>query len=145
MLTIEEVKKEYFRISKLLKKEALTGDDYNTNCPQGYSVFWIKKELGLTWNGMKKVIGAKKASHANHKGGIKKSSKILCKRDGTMIRDINCVVDCNDICLTCKNRQEKNVGAGGGLLTPEEDRELNYTSSFGNSGAMAVEAGLYAG
>ena len=101
MLTIKEVKKEYFRISKLLKKEALTGDDYNANCQKEHSVFWIKKELGLTWNGMKKVIGAKKASHANHKGGVKKSSKILCDRDGSMITKINCVPDCNNACQTC--------------------------------------------
>jgi len=141
-MTIEEVKKEYFRIAKLLKKEALTGDNYNHNCKEGFTVFHIKKQLGLTFNGMKEIIGAPKASSANRKRGIKKTGKILCNRDGTMISTFNCVPGCNDACKTCKNPQMKNVKAIN-TTSPSEDRELNYTSSFGNSGAMAADEGNY--
>ncbi len=143
MLTIEQVKKEYYRIEKLLNKEALTGDDYNANCQEGYSVYQIKKKLGLSWNAMKNIIGAKEASNMNHKGGVKKAEKIRCDRDGSMISTINCVPGCNDICQTCENRQEGNV-SDINTTTPEEDRELNYTSSFGNSGALAANEGIYA-
>ena len=142
MLTIEEVKKEYFRVAKLLKKEALTGDDYNHNCKEGYSVFQIKKKLKLSWNGMKGIIGAPEASPVNRKGGIKKTSKILCNRDGNMISTLNCVPGCNDACLNCKNKQMQNIQAVN-TTTPSEDRELSYTSSFGNSGALAAAEGNY--
>jgi hypothetical protein len=142
MLNIEEVKKEYYRIEELLNKEALSQSIYNANCQLGYSAYLIKKELGLTYNGMKKIIGAKAASNANHKGGIKKSKKIFCERTKTKINETACVIDCNDICLTCDSRQEGNVRAIN-TTTPEEDRELNYTSSFGNSGALAAAEGLY--
>ncbi len=141
-MTIEEVKKEYFRIAELLKKEALTGDDYNHNCKEGYSVFQIKKQLGLSWNGMKEIIGAPKASSANRKSGVKKSSKILCNRDGSMITKHNCVPGCNDACIACENKQIKNIQAIN-TTSPSEDRELNYTSSFGNSGALAADEGNY--
>jgi len=141
-MTIEEVKKEYFRIAKLLKKEALTGDDYNANCKDGFTVFNIKKKLGLSWNVMKETIGAPKASSANRKSGIEKAGKILCNRDGTMISTFNCVPGCNDACKTCKNPQMKNVKAINNT-SKTEDRELNYTSSFGNSGALAAAEGNY--
>ncbi len=142
MLKIEEVKKEYFRIEELTGQTALSQTIYSYHCQTGYSAYWIKKTLGLTYNGMKKIIGAKEASNSNQMGGVTKSKKILCDRTKTMIRDNNCVVDCNDICLTCKNRQEGNIKAIN-TTTPEEDRELNYTSSFGNSGALAASEGIY--
>lgn len=143
MLNIKEVKKEYFRIEELLNKEALNQTSYNANCQKGYSAYWIKKTLGLTYNGMKDIIGAKPASNANQTGGVKKAKKILCDRTKTMISTISCVPGCNDICMTCKNRQEGNVSATN-TATPEEDRELSYTSSFGNSGALAANEGIYA-
>lgn len=141
-MTIEDVKKEYFRIAKLLNKEALTGDNYNSNCQDGFSVFQIKKHLGLSWNGMKKKIGAKKASYANNKGGIKKSGKILCRRNGLMISSLKCVPGCNDACLDCENKQMQNIKAINNT-SPSEDRDSSYTSSFGNSGALAAAEGLY--
>lgn len=143
MLKIEEVKKEYFRIEKLLKKEALTGDDYNSHCEKGFSVFWIKKDLNLTWNGMKKVIGAKMASNATRKGGVKKSSEILCNRDGSMITRINCVPGCNDACLTCENKQMQNTQAGSDTLTPEGHKEQTLSGTYRSSAAIAVEDGYF--
>jgi len=144
MLNIEEVKKEYFRIAKLLKKEALTGDDYNHNCKEGFTVFQIKKNLGLSWNGMKEIIGAPKASNANRKGGIKKLPKIYCRRgEGKMIRISECLPMCNtEACTPCENKQMQNKQAINNT-SPSEDRELNYTSSFGNSGALAADEGNY--
>jgi hypothetical protein len=141
MLKIEEVKKEYYRIEELLNKEALSQSIYNANCQLGYSAYLIKKELGLTYNGMKKIIGARAASNANHKGGIKKSKKIFCDRTKTKISETACVLDCNDICLTCDDRQEGNIKAGGEKVSQEEDR--NYSGSFGNSGALAAAEGNY--
>ena len=141
-MTIEKVKKEYFRIAKLLKKEALTGDNYNHNCKEGFTVFHIKKQLGLSWNGMKEIIGAPKASLGNHKDGIKKTSKILCNRDGSMISTLNCVPGCNDACFNCENKQLKNVQSVNNT-SPAEDRDSSYTSSFGNSGALAAAEGNY--
>lgn len=141
MITIEEVKEEYSRVSTLLKKEALTGDDWNHNCKEGFTVFQIKKQLGLSWNAIKKIIGAKEATTLRRRDVAKKSFKILCNRDGSMISNLNCVPGCNDACIPCENKQWNNVKAGGYPVTPEEDRD--FASSFGNSGALAAAEGIY--
>ena len=70
------------------------------------------------------------------------SNKIVCNRDKKQIFRKDCILDCNDACIPCKNRQERNIRAINST-TPEEDRELNYTSSFGNSGALAANEGIY--
>jgi hypothetical protein len=144
MLTIKEVKKEYFRIEKLLKKEALNGDEYRRNCKEGYSTHFIRRDLGLSYNGMKEIIGAKLATSSN-RSPIKAKKEIHCGRDGgKMIKISECLVGCTPhICTPCPNKQLQNIQASPST-TPKEDRELNYTGSFGNSGAMAEEEGLYA-
>jgi hypothetical protein len=142
MLNIDQVKKEYYRIATLLNKQALTGDNYNSNCQVGFSMFQIKKHLGLSWNNMKKIIGAKAATSANNKGQKISKNKILCNRDGTMISINNCVPGCNDACEDCDNKQIQNTMAIN-TTSAAEDRELNYTSSFGNSGALAASEGIY--
>lgn len=120
MITIEEIKKEYFRIEKLLGKTALTGDQYNLNCKKGFSVFLIKRDLGLTYNEVKTKIGAELASLVNNKGGAGSTKKIYCARgEGQMINIKNCLPGCNDVCKSCPSKQIDNVGAGGDTLTPE--------------------------
>lgn len=140
-MTIEEVKKEYFRIAKLLNKEALTGDNYNLNCSAGYSTRFIKRELGLSYNGMKKIIGAKLASSANNNNPGVSSKKIYCGRNGgQMIKMNECLPGCNDACIPCKNKQINNIQA---INTTNPERGKDYGGSFGNSGALAAAEGFY--
>jgi hypothetical protein len=69
--------------------------------------------------------------------------KIECLRgEPHMIFAKHCIPGCNDACVPCKNKQINNIQAIN-VTSPEEDRELNYTSSFGNSGAMAAAEGNY--
>jgi hypothetical protein len=123
MLTIEAVKEEYFRISKLLDKEALTGDDYNMNCKAGFSTHFIKRELDLSYNGIKKIIGAKLATSANNKGGTGRNKKIYCSRGtGQMIGVKDCLVNpISKDCQACPDKQLNNVQASPDTLTEEEE------------------------
>ena len=91
---------------------------------------------------MKGIIGAPKASYANQKGGIKKTSKILCNRDGNMISTLNCVPGCNNACLNCPNKQMGNIQAGGNTLTSKEHKEQTLVGTYRSSGAIAVEDGF---
>ena len=86
-----------------------------------------------------------KETYAEKKDRYKKAirSKIYCQRgEGGLIHRKDCIPGCNDICLSCENKQIKNVQAVNNT-SPAEDRELNYTSSFGNSGALAAAEGNY--
>jgi hypothetical protein len=123
-LTIEDVKKEYFRIEDKLNIVGLSQTAYDTNCNQGYSPHMIKKDLGLTYDKMKTAIGAKPASRKGWGNPKKPKKKIYCSRgDGGMILDIYCVVGCSPInCDPCPNKQLKNVKASSDTLTEEEER-----------------------
>jgi hypothetical protein len=66
-------------------------------------------------------------------------NKCECARGGIILKK-SCILDCNDICLTCDSRQEGNVRAIN-IVSQEEDR--NYSGSFGNSGALAAAEGVY--
>jgi hypothetical protein len=126
MITTEAVKEEYFRISKLLDKEALTGDDYNLNCKKGFSTHYIKRDLGLSYNQLKDKIGAKRASSANNKGG--RNKKIYCSRGtGRMIGVKDCLVSpTSKDCQACPDKQLNNVQASSDTLTEEEERIARY-------------------
>jgi hypothetical protein len=52
--------------------------------------------------------------------------KILCERNNTIISKTACIVDCNDVCWTCKSRQEGNMRAGGDVLTAEEEAVMRH-------------------
>ena len=123
MITINSVKEEYFRIEELLKQEALSQTMYNANCQKGYSAYWIKKTLGLSYNGMKKVIGAKPASTLKNGGKKLSKKKIYCSRgEGGMIRVDDCIVGCSPInCEPCPNKQLKNIRASSDTLTAEQE------------------------
>lgn len=136
MLTIEDVKEEYFRVEELLKHEGINQSLYDANCKKGFSAYLIKRDLGLTYNGMKEIIGAKLASTLYNGGPQLAVKKIYCARgEGGMIRIDQCVVDCNPaICGLCPNRQIKNIRASEDTLTLEEERAdrhslkgMNYT------------------
>ena len=128
MLNIEEVKKEYYRIEKLLKQEALNQSRYDANCKKGYSAYWIKKTLGLTYNGMKKIIGAKLASTLHNGGKKQAKKKIYCARgEGGMINIDKCVVGCNpNICDPCPDKQMQNIKASDDTLTYEQEKLMRH-------------------
>lgn len=122
MLNIETVKEEYYRIEKLLGKEALSTTEYAAYCKEGYSAHYIKRDLGLSYNAMKGIIGAELATTRN-KGPKLSKKKIRCGRYGNqLIRADECVPGCNDICLTCDDRQEGNISASLDTLTAEEEK-----------------------
>jgi hypothetical protein len=52
--------------------------------------------------------------------------KILCEKNNTIIREEDCILDCNDICRICKSRQEGNMRAGGEILSKEEEAIVRY-------------------
>jgi hypothetical protein len=52
--------------------------------------------------------------------------KILCEKNNTIIKDKDCLLDCNDACRTCKSRQERNMRAGGETLTKEEEAIMRH-------------------
>ena len=126
MLMIEDVKEEYFRVSKLLKKEAVSTTEYAAYVKDGYSAHYIKRDLGLTYSEMKKIIGAKAATSANSRGGQKKSPKIICNRDGSMMPRNECIPGCNDACIPCKNKQLGNIKAGDDTLTYEQEKLMRH-------------------
>ena len=129
MLTIEKVKKEYFRIEELLGKEALTGTQYDADCKKGFSIFLIKRDLELSYNQVKKKIGAKIASSANNKGGtVPSTKKIYCERGGGQLIYANkCIPGCNDACLSCDNQQFNNIKASSDTLTAEQEGLMRHS------------------
>lgn len=142
MITIKEVKKEYFRVEGLLKFEGINQKTYMAHCKEGFSPYTIKRLLGLTYNEMKEQIGAKKASNLRPAHTYTKSKgKIICNRDGKKISINNCIPGCNDACIICENKQIQNVKAGGDTLTPEEHREQTLSGTYRSSAAIAVEDG----
>jgi hypothetical protein len=145
MLTIEEVREEYFRISESLGIEALTGDNYNSSCKQGYSVFQIKKKLGLSWNGMKKIIGAKEATSVNSKGGTGRNKKIYCARGaGRMIGVKDCLVNpSSKDCQSCPDKQVNNVQASPDTLTEEEETIMRNVGCCGGSMDAALNDAIW--
>ncbi len=147
MLTIKEVKKEYCRIEKLLNKEALSTTEYAANVKEGYSTHFIKRDLGLSYNAMKKIIGAKLATSKNRGGKPPSKKKIYCARgEGGMISISKCIPGCNDVCIPCENKQVGNIQAGSDTYTPEEEAIVRIEgASFGNSGILAAHEGLYSG
>ena len=142
MITIEEVKKEYFRISKKLNCAALTYDEYRLHCKEGYTSFGIRKYLDLSWNQLKKKIDAPIANTRNIKGIIGKSSvKIECLRGGKhKIYSQHCIVDCNDVCKLCLNRQERNIKASDDTLTQEQETLMRHEGIRGAGYAEMIES-----
>ena len=127
-MKIEEVKKEYFRIAKRLKIEALTRSNYDSNCRQGYSTHFLKRYLKLSFNGMKKTIGAPLTTTSNNKEGkLNRGKKIHCRRGtGQIIRSSDCIPGCNDACIDCNNKQLKNIQAGSDTYTSEEETAIRH-------------------
>ncbi|MCK5609790.1 hypothetical protein KAR91_48410 [Candidatus Pacearchaeota archaeon] len=128
MLNIEEVKKEYYRIEELLNKEALSTTEYAAHVKEGYSTHFIKRDLGLSYNAMKKIIGATEATSRNRGGGQPSKKKIYCARgEGGMISISACIVGCNPaICDPCPNKQIGNIKASSDTYTEEEETIMRY-------------------
>ncbi len=135
MLNIEDVKEEYYRIEKLLSREALTTTEYAAYVKEGYSTHYIKRDLGLSYNAMKGIIGAKIATTKNSGPKLSKK-KIYCARgEGGMIRIDECIPGCNPaVCDSCPDKQLKNIQASDDTLTAEEEslsrhglRGMDYT------------------
>ena len=144
MLTIEAVKKEYYRIEKLLDKEALSTTEYAAHVKEGYSAHFIKRDLGLSYNAMKNIIGAKLATSRNKAVKPLSKKKIYCARgEGGMISVSGCIPGCNDICIPCKDKQVKNIQAGDDTYTEEEETLMRHQGSFGSSGLLAASEGIY--
>ncbi|MCK4786857.1 MAG: hypothetical protein KAV87_24080, partial [Desulfobacteraceae bacterium] len=91
---------EYYRIEKLLGKEALSTTEYAANVKEGYSAHFIKRDLGLSYNAMKNIIGAKLATSRNKGGKHPSKEEIYCGRGkGGMISISECISGCNpEIC-----------------------------------------------
>ena len=145
MLTIEDVKEEYYRIEKLLGREALTTTEYAAYVKNGFSAHYIKRDLGLSYNDMKKVIGAELATTMNM-GPKLSTKKIYCARgEGKMISIDECVVGCNPaVCDRCPSKQLKNIKASDDTLTADQEESMRHHRSFGSSGALAANEGIYA-
>ena len=140
MLNIEDVKGEYYRIEKLLGREALTTTEYAAYVKEGYSAHYIKRDLGLSYNAMKGIIGAKLATTKN-KGPKLSKKKIYCARgEGGMISVSNCIPGCNPaVCDPCPNKQLKNIGASPDIMTAQEERENMCAGIIGGQFARMIE------
>lgn len=139
MITIEEVKKEYFRVEEFLKREAISTTEYSANAKQGYSIHCIKRVLGLTYNAMKKAIGAKEATSQSGRNAPQLSAKkIHCKRGGVISID-ECIPGCNDLCNDCGNRQIKNIKASSDTLTYKEEESQRHEGIRGVGYSEMIE------
>jgi len=146
MLSIDLIKKEYFRIKKLCEKQygekldSLTQYEYNKNCQEGYTPYQIRKQLGLTYNKFKTEIGETLSSTQSKPFREKVSyNRIYCKRgEGSMIFARDCIPGCNDACNDCENPQEGNIKASPSL-TPQEDWEQCTVGIHGSSHGKTIE------
>jgi hypothetical protein len=65
--------------------------------------------------------------------------KILCERNKRVITKSSCIPGCNDACRTCESRQEKNIKAGGEILTKEEETMMRYEGVRGSGYGAMIE------
>lgn len=82
-----------------------------------------------------------KIKHSNVKKVI---GKIVCLRNGETIHRSKCIPGCNDICLTCEHKVVSNIKASDDTYTAEEEALMRHQGSFGSSGALAANEGIYA-
>lgn len=135
MLTKEKVGIELDRVAEKLGTRHFRRTEYDAVCREGYSIYLIKRDLGLTFNEIKEEFnfptlnpGTPKGS-GNYKPLKNKTPKVFCKRgEGDMINWKTQCFPGNDACQTCPHPNESNRVVDNSL-SKEEEFEQRYTSN----------------